>query len=81
MTAGTAQSKITGISSSFLVRRADLDGLHAGLSFGARLIHGVTADHRDLRRGRLCFRDRALLRFDILHDIERLRERRSSGNR
>jgi hypothetical protein len=64
-----------------LVRRADLDGLHAGFGFSLGLVDGIAADHSYLRRGRLRLRDRAFLRLDVLHHVERLRERRCSKGR
>src|SRR3954453_16603352 len=57
--------------SSSSVGRADLDGLHAGFSFGARFVDRARwADDGHGRVRRLLVDDCALLRLDVLHDIE-----------
>src|SRR4051812_37780679 len=66
--------------SSSSVRRADLDGLHAAFSFGARLVdraRGADDGHRRVRR--LLVDDRALLGLDVLHDVKLVGRERRQG--
>ena len=47
--------------------RADLDGLHPGLSFGARLEHLAVANNHSGGGGRLLVHDGAFLGGSVLH--------------
>src|SRR5713226_3059827 len=50
--------------------RADLHGLHPGLSFGARLEHLAVANNDSGGGGRLLVHDGAFLRGGVLHYIK-----------